>query len=125
MKLYLYLARRDKTDIRVLTVFSSTTMPAGKNSRIRKISDLNLPESLRAKIEAEVYSNRMLWELWMESAEDYNVLQKQLTKRGFRNVPHHPSYSFSTQIDKITPSKNKVVSISPPPVRKSMLRRSV
>ena len=96
MKYYLYLAKRDKKGIKVLTTFPGKEFPATK---INDLSTLNLPEHLEKPIEKEIYDNRMLWEPWFEGAESYNDLVDSLKKRGYRNLPLHSGnkYKFSKQ----------------------------
>lgn len=91
MKLYLYLARRDKSDVKVLMTFPGVEYPA---TRIQNIEDLNLPNKVERELTRAIYENRMLWEPWIEGGADYDSLRKSLHGRGYRNVPsfHTPKY---------------------------------
>ena len=85
MKIYLYLARRDKKGIRVLSVISGNDyFPP---TRVNNIEDLNLPSKMESIISKEILENKMLWELWIEGAENYDSLRKSLKKRRYKNLP--------------------------------------
>jgi hypothetical protein len=83
-KIYLYLARRDKSQVKILSIFKGEKLLA---TRIPNIKDLNLPEILETKIGMSVHQNRFLWEVWIESAENSSQLKKSLIKRGYKDVP--------------------------------------
>jgi hypothetical protein len=82
-KLYLYMARRDKSGMRVLAILQG----AAKTSRIHDLSTLNLPQNMHEAISQEVDANRLLWEVWIEPAESFNKLKEALHKRGFKSLP--------------------------------------
>ena len=85
-KLFLYMAKRDKKGVRVLTTFECedyTTVPA---TRVQDLSTLNLPKNLEAEIRKTLYQNRLLWEAWAETAEDYSALRTSLKSRGYVNL---------------------------------------
>jgi len=85
MKLYLYLARRDKKGIRVLSVISGNDyFPP---TRVKSIEELGLPDKMESIISKEVLENKMLWELWIEGAENYIALRNALKKRRYKNLP--------------------------------------
>ena len=93
MKLYLYLARRDKKGIRVLSVISGNDyFPP---TRVNSIEELGLPDKMKSVISKEILENKMLWELWIEGAENYASLRNALKKRRYKNLPS--SYSSICQ----------------------------
>ena len=93
MKLYLYLARRDKKGIRVLSVISGNEyFPP---TRVGNLEELGLPRKMESIIAKEVLENKMLWELWIEGAENYISLRNALKKRRYKNLP--TSYSSVCQ----------------------------
>jgi hypothetical protein len=59
-------------------------------SRVSNIADLKLPTSLDRDISNTVYNDRMHWEPWIQSAENYGILRESLKKRRFRNIPMVP-----------------------------------
>ena len=82
--LYLYLGRRDKTGIRLLAILKGEETLA---TRIDDINGLGLPSSWTSQLSNIVYENRMLWELWLESADSWDSLRSTLKTRGYTNVP--------------------------------------
>ena len=48
---------------------------------------MGLPPELETELGRVTTEQRMLWELWAESAEGYHALRQALAKRGFTNVP--------------------------------------
>ena len=83
-KIYLYLARRDKSAVKILSILQGQTIPA---TRVGDIKDLNLAKSLETKIGTIVHENRIYWETWIESAESNTELKKRLVKRGYKDIP--------------------------------------
>ena len=99
-KTYLYLARRDRKGIKILIVF-----PQGKEefppTRVQDLRSLGLPNSLYEELNKLIYEDRMLWEPFMECAEDFTVLTKSLTKRGYGAIPMHcaPAINLMGRVD--------------------------
>jgi hypothetical protein len=88
-KTYIYLARRDKKGILLLgTTANCNVLPV----KITDIKQLGIPHNLIEEFQRLVYDNRMLYELWIESAKDYQNLKDNLRKRGFSNLSltEHP-----------------------------------
>lgn len=82
--LWIYLARRDKKGIKlVVTLQARAVLP----SRLPNPADLRLPYGISQKIEKIVKENKMLWELWMESADNFSDLRESLKKRGYTELP--------------------------------------
>lgn len=105
-KIYLYLARRDKKGIKILSIFSGNDCMA---TRLNDIKSLSLPNALEVDMYNKIFENRMLWEPWIESADNYNKLKEQLKKRGYSNVPVNCS-----SIDGIIPKDNtKKIELNP------------
>jgi hypothetical protein len=86
--LYLYLGKRDKKGIRVISIFpgKDKNIPA---TRIQDISDLSLSPVIEASISKTIYDNRMLWEPWLEGADNFKSLKAALRDRGYTNLPTH------------------------------------
>lgn len=82
-KMYLYLARRDKTDVKVLM----TLWGEMKSGRIDNLSSLRLPNDIQEHVNYLAHENRMFWEVWIDPAGSYHQLKEILYKRGFKNVP--------------------------------------
>lgn len=71
--------------MRVLNVFRGIAPP----TRVKDIESLNLPAYLERRISKQAHKERMLWELWIESAGSFAELRKNLKKRGYKNLPLH------------------------------------
>lgn len=86
-KIYLYLGRRDKSGIQVLSTFATDEeLP---RTRVANIKDLHLPSPMEMALSNIAYEKRMLWEVWIESADDFRALRDKLSKRGYKNLPLH------------------------------------
>lgn len=83
-KLFLYLARRDKSGVRLLATFPGKTFPATK---VKNLDDLDISASLKREMQKEIKNNRMLWQLWIEGASSFAELREGLLKRGYKNIP--------------------------------------
>jgi len=81
---WLYLARRDKAGIKLVSQFNGIKIIA---TRISNLNDINLPLDYRDAISSIIYQNRFLYEPWIESSEDFSVLRKNLKLRGYTNIP--------------------------------------
>lgn len=82
-KLFLYLARRDKKTIKMLNVSEGSCLPC----RVTDLRLLALPFPAQQELEGVIFSNRMEWEPWIESAESYEALRDRLLRRGFKQLP--------------------------------------
>ena len=82
-RLYLYLARRDKTDVRVIAVLNG----APRTGRVTNVNDLSLSTEVLALVNQAIYDNRMYWEPWIDTANSYRDLRDKLFSRGFKNLP--------------------------------------
>lgn len=113
LKTYLYLARRDKKGIKMLTV-----LPHGKEgflpTRIENINILGLPEGISKELGSIIYKERMMWEVFLECSENYDTLAESLRKRGYESIPMHfaPISPIVGSVD-----GNKVVKYPEPTMR--------
>ena len=96
------MARRDKRGIKMLSNFKGG--PIGR-ALVTDLKKLNLPISLFNPINATTYENRMLWEVWIEGAEDYHNLREKLIKRGYRNVPSKNDPLHQAKIEDVLQGK--------------------
>lgn len=88
---YLYLAKRDKKGIKIVSVFQ------GYRTNFQKIKDagkLGLPKNIEDRIKQVEYNERMDWELCIESADDFKGLLRILGNRGYKNLPTSPNPIF-------------------------------
>ena len=115
--LWIYLARRDKTGIKMTSKFrGKKIMP----SRIERIEDLHLPPSYADYIKTLIYEHRMLYEPWIESANDYATLVQNLKLRGYTNVPVSGKLLYGLNTNGYPPE----ISVRNIPEKKTMTRKS-
>ena len=121
MRIYLYLARRDKKGIKIITIFPSKS--GYSHTRVSDIKSLTLPDDLESSITKDVHENRMLWEPWLEGAENYSDLKKSLIKRGYSNIPlcEAPAFVHKVRIVKSKEERNDPVG---KPI-KTMIRKKI
>ena len=122
MRVYLYLAERNKKDMKLLSIMKGEKIYP---TQIKDVKQLSLPKDYANKIAQTVYENRMHWDLWIESAENYTELKKSLKNRGFKNIPFFSTEIFPIDKEKIVKSKEykePTTNFKPPEV-KSMVRR--
>lgn len=98
--LYIYLARRDKKGIKVVSGFNFEGKAYAM--RVEDISRLGLSPQVSALVSKEAYENRMEYELFIESAESFDDLKRSLQNRGYSNLPlqQFTGYIGSTSINK-------------------------
>lgn len=96
-RLYLYLARRDRKGARVVMVLNG---PETNPVRVSDLKSLQLPPDVFDSVNNIIFENRMFWELWIESAANYEDLKKSLHQRGYRDlyVTSKPLYDGSSLI---------------------------
>ena len=116
--LYLYLARRDKSAIRIIA-----KLKGQEQIPIRiKIEDLvtfQLPVVWYNTISQIIYDNRMLWEPFIQSVDKFEDFRSQLKIRGYSNIPlsAQPEFTLST-------IQNQVVNLSNLPKLTTMIRKN-
>ena len=120
-KLYLYLTRRDRTGMKLVSMFPAPhSVPP---TRLADIKKLNLPSELSSEIEQTINKNRMLFEPWIQSASNYQELKESLKRRGYKNLPitmspMHEARPVLPDKPKATPKTSLLTT------RKIMLRRA-
>lgn len=68
---------------------------------IDDIKDLNLPDIYTGNLQKTVHENRLLWEVWIESAESFSEFHDNLYKRGYFNIPYRCSPLYQVRPNKI------------------------
>lgn len=85
--IFLYLGRRDKSDIKILAKFNGDKqIPSRLSSNLREYN-FNIPENWINELSQTVYDSRLLWEPWIESAETFHDFRINLRQRGYKNIP--------------------------------------
>lgn len=113
-RLYVYLARLDKTGVEVVAGFpySRKVYP----TRITDVSALMLPPAISAGVSAKARDKKMTHEVYAESAPSYQALKESLADRGYKNLPMH---QFTGYMGKATVNDSALVT-----KKSTMLRRS-
>ena len=114
MKAYLYLAKRNKKGTKLL---ARLEIPGAITSRVEDVKTLNLHPNLESKIDGVVKTNKIHWELWIETADSYEKLKKELNKRGYSEIAIHPVPMFN----EILPLATNLNKLSKP--LKSMIQK--
>lgn len=114
--LWLYLARRDQTGVRILARLKSRPQLA---VRISDLTPLNLPLSMQTEITQLIYDERMLWEPWVESADTFDDLHLRLKNRGYTSLPINGQPEFNKAI-----SANVIANTNKLDKPQTMLRNS-
>lgn len=114
--IWIYLARRDKTGVRILSQFRGKKILP---SRIQNLPDLRLPVQYEEYIAKSIYDNRMMYEPWIESASDYGSLRSQLKLRGYSNIPLTNLQEYGNT----SPTTAPEISIKNIPQMKTMVRK--
>lgn len=114
--LYLYLARRDKVGIRILAKFQGRNQLA---VRLEDISGLQLPDNWQAKLTQIIYDARMMWEPWIESAEDFDELRQKFKIRGYSQIPVTGQPEFT-----ISSIQTPTINVSNLPKKTTMIRKN-
>lgn len=103
--IYLYLARRDKRKVDIVTLFDGvcplTLLP--------DIKPLQLPWQWEMEINyiLQITPNS---EIWIESAPTHEIFMDQLTARGYSNVPHSSDPQiWLSHVETDTPDKAALV----------------
>ena len=120
--IYLYLARRDKKEVKILATFSGTGI---HRTLIQDVNDLNLPDVYAGDIKQVFEEHKMLWEVWIESADTFQNLTNVLAKRGYHKMPR-PSPMLKIKPSTIVKSAKEIIAIVPRikvSPRKTMIQR--
>lgn len=105
--IYIYLARRDKKEIKIVSVMQGKCI----FTKLNDIQSLRLPPTLEDDLTELAYNHRMMWELCMEGFNSYQELFNSLTKRGFTCIPMAPVPMLSLPIVDISRQKGQKVMI--------------
>lgn len=84
-KVFIYLTRRDKNGVRFLSQFRGKE--AVSPTRIKELTELNLPPANTQKLNEIIYDSRLEWEPWIESADSFDNIKEKIKKRGYANLP--------------------------------------
>lgn len=112
-KVYLYLIRRNKKDTKIVGVFRCDSYVPP--SKVDDINLLGLPAPKVMGLKDVINNHKIDWDLWLESAENYNSLKQNLINRNIiaASSPNAPLLAMDAhEIPKSTVvklNKNKVM----------------
>lgn len=123
-KLYLYLAKRDKTGFKLIATFP--TNQSYPPTKVDDVAKLGLSENIVNEIKPIIYENRMRYDVWIQTAKDFKELKASLQYRGYKNLPIQmsPMYRQGTSIrNKSEPKPKQDVNLRNLQPKTTMLRR--
>ena len=103
MMQYMYLARRDKSAVELLGVFSNKEKSSDPR-RIHSIQSLHMEDKYIFKLANYYEDKKMMWEIFLENFEDFDDFRKKLFKRRYENIPTHAA-------PKLFNSKNPIMEL--------------
>ena len=86
-KMYVYLARRDKKGVKFLGGFSYPNKIYPTKLNEEDLTKLNMDQKTSYEIASSLKTNRMEYELFMETAESFDKLRSSLSSRGYSKIP--------------------------------------
>jgi hypothetical protein len=118
VELYLYLARRDKSGVRIIARLAGREqLPIRLSGNL--LATTGLPPTWYEEINQMIYDSRMLWEPWIQSANSYDEFRANLKTRGYSNIPISSQPEFApSSVSEVTINNNYLPQI------KTMIRKS-
>jgi len=112
--LWLYLAKRDKKGIQIIANFLCRDLDPIKLDDIKRLA---LPLSWESKIFEYIQQNKMEWEPWVQTENDFDSLKRNLKTRRYSDIPANGQPMISV-VPQITVNVNNF------PAQKSMIRKN-
>jgi hypothetical protein len=88
-EIYIYLAKRDKSSVKVIGSFPYETKVYPTRIEQEKIDMLNMNMHATSSIKRQAWDNRMDYEMFMETAGSFEELKSSLRDRGYSHLPNH------------------------------------
>ena len=95
MNLYIYMAKLNKEGIKVISSFPFVHKV--HPTKVGDIRSLNLTPEMTQKVTKEFKENKMHYDLYVETAENFESLKKALAKRGYSHLPIGQFTEYSSQ----------------------------
>jgi len=116
--LYIYLARRDKSGVRIIAKLKGKEQLPTRIS-IEDLANFQLPVAWYNTISQILYDNRMLWEPFIQSVDTFDNFRNNMKTRGYSNIPlsSQPEFTVST-------IQNQHVNLSSLPKFTTMIRKN-
>lgn len=105
-KIFIYKARRDKSEVVLLTVLNYNKEKYSF-TRIHDIKSIGLSEQMSNEIMQNIEKEKLYWEIWAESGNDYKEIKESLKNRGYKNIPIYENPKFFKLPEVTTKSKIK------------------
>ena len=86
-QIYIYLVRRDKKGIELLTNFPNKTFCYPTKVHIDNLEKLQLSKNITNFIKSEFAKNKLTHEIYIESAASPIEFLSSIIKRGYKNIP--------------------------------------
>jgi hypothetical protein len=86
-QIYIYLARKDKKGIKTIASFSNNTKCFPTIVEFENLDKLNLSDNVKNAIYQEINSNKLIYDIYVESSTSFEELRKSLIGRGYKNIP--------------------------------------
>lgn len=83
-KIWMYLARRDNTEVRIIATARGKLIP---RTSLLNVDILGLPQLWKDEINHIIEDNNLFWEFWVHQADNYVALRENLKTRGYINIP--------------------------------------
>lgn len=94
-EMYAYLARRDKQGVKFLGSFLYDSKVYPTKLEEGDMKSLNMSPQLSSELLIQLRDNRMEYELFLETAENFEQIKSSLRARGYSKIPNH---QFSSSI---------------------------
>lgn len=115
-RIYVYLARRDKKGIKIISSFPHSSKCYPTKINIKDLQKTQLSAKIQQQISIEFVKNNLIYEIYIESATSTNELRSSLVSRGYENIPLQ---QFSFSIDDAQVNENLLIT-----KKNTMLRKS-
>lgn len=94
-KIWMYLARRDKTEVRIVA-----TVLGKQISRVSilNVNSLGLPALWKDEINQIIDESKLLWEFWVHQSDTFITLREDLKMGGYTNIPPSASPEYKRNL---------------------------
>ena len=86
-QIYVYLAKRDKKEIRPIASFPSNIKCYPTKIDLENIDSMGMSDNIEQLIKFQLNKNRLTHEIYIESASSSEELRKSLIAREYKNIP--------------------------------------
>lgn len=94
-EIYVYLAKRDKSTVKILASFTYGTKVYPTKIDQNKIDMLGMNAQASSSMKRQMWENRMDYEMFVETADSFEDLKSSLRDRGYSHLPNHQISSIT------------------------------